>query len=129
LKIIGKVACGCLLLENFTPEFSPTLTGIAFSNAGIFYNLAFDILLFRKFVSCLIHFTKPIVAAVQGPAVGLGASTLCLCDVVLADENAWIQFPYPQQGLTPDGCASYLLPSLLNQSLVSCEALFCLLGC
>ena len=76
-------------------------------------------LFFRKFVNCLIHFPIPIIAAIQGPAVGLGAAMLCLCDIILSSEDACFHLPYPQQGLTPDGCSTFLLPHVVGQSMVS----------
>uniref|UniRef100_A0A673AP91 Chromodomain protein, Y-like n=1 Tax=Sphaeramia orbicularis TaxID=375764 RepID=A0A673AP91_9TELE len=48
----------------------------------------------RTFVNTFIQFRKPIVAAVNGPALGLGAALLPLCDVVWANEKAWFQTPY-----------------------------------
>ncbi|XP_072318291.1 chromodomain Y-like protein [Eucyclogobius newberryi] len=68
----------------------------------------------RSFVHCLVTFPKPLVAAVNGPAVGLGAAILALCDVVWANEKAWIQTPYAQYGHTPDGCSSYTLPLIMG---------------
>lgn len=68
----------------------------------------------RTFVNCLVHFPKPLVAAVNGPALGLGAAILALCDVVWANEKAWIQTPYAQYGHTPDGCSSYTFPLIMG---------------
>ncbi|KAJ0059466.1 hypothetical protein NL108_018460, partial [Boleophthalmus pectinirostris] len=68
----------------------------------------------RTFVNALVQFPKPLVAAVNGPAVGLGAAILGLCDVVWANEKAWIQTPYAQYGHTPDGCSSYTLPLIMG---------------
>ncbi|XP_033838296.1 chromodomain Y-like protein [Periophthalmus magnuspinnatus] len=68
----------------------------------------------RTFVNSLVQFPKPLVAAVNGPAVGLGAAILALCDVVWANEKAWIQTPYAQYGHTPDGCSSYTLPLIMG---------------
>ncbi|XP_061094856.1 chromodomain Y-like protein isoform X2 [Conger conger] len=60
----------------------------------------------RTFVNTFIQFKKPIIVAVNGPAVGLGASILPLCDVVWANEKAWFQTPYTTFGQTPDACSS-----------------------
>lgn len=68
----------------------------------------------RTFVNCLVQFPKPLVAAVNGPALGLGAAILALCDVVWANEKAWIQTPYTQYGHTPDGCSSYTFPLIMG---------------
>lgn len=66
-----------------------------------------------------IHFKKPIVVAVNGPALGLGASILPLCDVVWASEKAWFQTPCAALRLTPSGCSSYTFPQILGVALVS----------
>lgn len=68
----------------------------------------------RTFVNCLVQFPKPLVAAVNGPALGLGAAILALCDVVWANEKAWIQTPYTLYGHTPDGCSSYTFPLIMG---------------
>ncbi|XP_043921103.1 chromodomain Y-like protein [Protopterus annectens] len=68
----------------------------------------------RTFVQTFIQFKKPIIAAVNGPAVGLGASILPLCDVVWANEKAWFQTPYTTYGQTPDGCSSLTFPRTMG---------------
>ncbi|MEQ2196060.1 hypothetical protein XENOCAPTIV_023315 [Xenoophorus captivus] len=60
------------------------------------------------------EFRKPIVAAVNGPALGLGAALLPLCDVVWANEKAWFQTPYMFCGQTPDGCSSFTFPRIMG---------------
>ncbi|XP_056134627.1 chromodomain Y-like protein 2 [Lampris incognitus] len=78
----------------------------------------------RDFVLAFIHFKKPIVVAVNGPALGLGASILPLCDVVWASERAWFQTPCASHRLTPSGCSSYTYPQILGVALAN-EMLFC----
>ncbi|XP_033933010.2 chromodomain Y-like protein 2 isoform X2 [Pseudochaenichthys georgianus] len=78
----------------------------------------------REFVLAFIHFKKPIVAAINGPALGLGASILPLCDVVWASERAWFQTPCAALHLTPSGCSSYTFPQILGVALAN-EMLFC----
>ncbi|XP_074484678.1 chromodomain Y-like protein [Sebastes fasciatus] len=68
----------------------------------------------RTFVNTFIQFRKPIVAAVNGPALGLGAAILPLCDVVWANEKAWFQTPYASYGQTPDACSSFTLPCIMG---------------
>ncbi|XP_028909826.1 chromodomain Y-like protein isoform X1 [Ornithorhynchus anatinus] len=68
----------------------------------------------RNFVHTLIQFKKPIIAAVNGPAIGLGASILPLCDVVWANEKAWFQTPYTTFGQSPDGCSSLSFPRIMG---------------
>ncbi|CAL8353421.1 unnamed protein product [Merluccius merluccius] len=78
----------------------------------------------RDLVLAFIHFKKPIVVAVNGPALGLGASILPLCDVVWASEKAWFQTPCAALRLTPSGCSSYTFPQILGVALAN-EMLFC----
>ncbi|XP_041040928.1 chromodomain Y-like protein isoform X2 [Cetorhinus maximus] len=68
----------------------------------------------RSFVNTFIQFKKPIIVAVNGPAIGLGASILPLCDVVWANEKAWFQTPYTTFGQTPDGCSSLTFPRIMG---------------
>ncbi|XP_068941977.1 chromodomain Y-like protein 2 isoform X1 [Petaurus breviceps papuanus] len=78
----------------------------------------------RDFVRAFIQFKKPIVVAINGPALGLGASILPLCDIVWASEKAWFQTPYATIRLTPAGCSSYTFPQILGVALAN-EMLFC----
>uniref|UniRef100_A0A1A8F7R7 Chromodomain protein, Y-like n=2 Tax=Nothobranchius korthausae TaxID=1143690 RepID=A0A1A8F7R7_9TELE len=73
----------------------------------------------RTFVNTFIQFRKPIVAAVNGPALGLGAALLPLCDVVWANEKAWFQTPYTSYGQTPDACASFTFPRVMGLAAAS----------
>lgn len=70
-------------------------------------------------MKAFIQFKKPIVVAINGPALGLGASILPLCDIVWASEKAWFQTPYATIRLTPAGCSSYTFPQILGVALVS----------
>ncbi|XP_042124683.1 uncharacterized protein LOC121825630 [Peromyscus maniculatus bairdii] len=70
----------------------------------------------KNFVNTFIRFKKPIIAAVNGPAIGLGASILPLCDVVWANEKAWFQTPYTTFGQSPDGCSSFTFPKIMGEA-------------
>ncbi|XP_051580708.1 chromodomain Y-like protein 2 isoform X2 [Myxocyprinus asiaticus] len=78
----------------------------------------------RDFVKAFIHFKKPIVVAINGPALGLGASILPLCDIVWASDRAWFQTPCASLRMTPSGCSSYTFPHILGVALAN-EMLFC----
>ena len=54
---------------------------------------------------------KPVVAAVNGPAAGIGASLALACDLVVAAESAYFQLAFVNIGLVPDGGSSLLVPA------------------
>jgi len=66
------------------------------------------------FLNTLAQFKKPVVAAVNGPAVGVAATLLMHCDLVYASETAYLHFPFINLGLCPEFAASYLLPRFLG---------------
>lgn len=63
-----------------------------------------------RFLHCLAHFSKPLVAAVCGPAVGVGTTMLFHCDLVYAGENAAFSMPFVNLGLCPEAASSLLAP-------------------
>ncbi|MFZ3056295.1 MAG: enoyl-CoA hydratase [Smithella sp.] len=65
-----------------------------------------------QFIQALIHTTKPVVAAVAGPAVGIGTTLLLHCDLVYAAENARFSMPFAKLGLCPEFSSSLVLPQI-----------------
>ena len=63
-----------------------------------------------QFMTALRTFSKPVVAAVPGLAIGIGTTLLMHCDLVYATPQAKFAMPFTQLGLCPEFAASVLLP-------------------
>jgi enoyl-CoA hydratase/carnithine racemase len=67
-----------------------------------------------KFLYSLAHNAKPIVAAVDGIAIGIGTTLLFHCDYVIASTGASFSTPFIHLGLVPEGASSLLMPRALG---------------
>src|SRR5580704_16244496 len=67
-----------------------------------------------RLINALINFDKPIVAAVQGAAIGGGTTMLTHCDFVFAGQSAKFQMPFIKLALVPEFASSYSIPARIG---------------
>ena len=100
----GKAFCaGTDLLE-----MAETVDGTGTSRTG-----------FPAFVDVLQDFPKPLMAAVNGAAVGLGFTMLAHCDLVFVSDTARLLAPFTNMGVAPEAASSYLLPRRMGRQQAS----------
>eukprot|EP00123_Amoebidium_parasiticum_P008740 comp18994_c0_seq1/m.21340 comp18994_c0_seq1/g.21340 ORF comp18994_c0_seq1/g.21340 comp18994_c0_seq1/m.21340 type:complete len:316 (-) comp18994_c0_seq1:681-1628(-) len=68
-----------------------------------------------KFVNSFIDFPRPLVAAVNGPALGIAVTTLGLCDEVYSIKSATYNTPFKKLGQAPEGCSSFMFPRIMGE--------------
>jgi len=73
----------------------------------------------KSMISAFIQFPKLLIAVVNGPSIGIAATTAALCDVVYATDNAYFYTPFTLLGLCAEGSSSYTFPRILGTSKAS----------
>ncbi|MFA6967717.1 enoyl-CoA hydratase-related protein [Bosea sp. (in: a-proteobacteria)] len=110
------------LIEAFAAaEADPDIRAIVITGAGNCFTSGNDIRDFAAaagdgariamdFLTTISTATKPVIAAVEGFAVGIGTTMLLHCDLAFAGDSAIFRMPFVALGLSPEGASSYLLP-------------------
>lgn len=104
---------GCVLIQGNGDSFSAgnDLAEFAAINTGDSHRPAGN-----PWVSALARNTIPIVAAVQGRAVGVGATMLLHCDLVFVTADARLSVPFVNLALVPEAASSLLLPARIGHA-------------
>lgn len=69
-----------------------------------------------RFLKALTYFEKPLIAAVQGQAVGVGVTLLLHCDLVVAADDIRLSLPFLKLGLVPEAGSTLLLPQRIGHA-------------
>jgi 2-(1,2-epoxy-1,2-dihydrophenyl)acetyl-CoA isomerase len=72
--------------------------------------------IYHPIIAGVRRLEKPVVAAVNGPAVGIGASLAFACDLVLAAESAYFGLAFVNIGLMPDGGSTLFVPAAVGKA-------------
>jgi len=71
---------------------------------------------YHPIIAGIRRLEKPVVAAVNGPAVGIGCSLALACDIVLAAESAFFGLAFVNIGLMPDGGSTLFVPAAVGKA-------------
>ena len=72
-----------------------------------------------RFITTVVQAKKPIVAAVQGSAAGVGVTILLHCDLVYAADNAKLMMPFVNLGIVPEAGSTVILPALIGHQVAA----------
>jgi enoyl-CoA hydratase len=71
----------------------------------------------RELLQCMLELDVPVIAAVNGPAVGFGADLLALCDVVVMAEGAFLSDPHVRYGIPASPACQLVWPYLTSRAV------------
>jgi enoyl-CoA hydratase/carnithine racemase len=128
---LDRESYGALLHALDAARCNENIRAVVFSGAGDDFTAGNDLADFQglverpeefpalAFVRALAVFEKPMVAAVTGDAIGVGATMLFHCDLVYASPRARLRMPFVDLGLVPEAGASLLAPRLFGMARAS----------
>ena len=64
-----------------------------------------------------INFSKPLIIAINGHAIGASVTSATLCDTILAAEGVTFSTPFAALGIPPEGCSSIMFPKLMGEEI------------
>lgn len=111
-----------------TAERDPDVGVTVITGSGGYFSAGNDLADFRDnpdsrapfdLLRTLVEAEKPIIAAVEGVAVGIGASMLLHCDLAFAGRSTMFSLPFVTLGLTPEGGSTRLLPLIAGYKVAS----------
>lgn len=77
----------------------------------------------KEMIDAFINYPKLLIAVINGPAVGIAATSIALCDIIYCSDRATFEIPFIRLGFSMEGCSSILFPKLLGMNKTS-EMLF-----
>lgn len=101
----GKYYCSGNDLSIFTTKEAMTNIKKAAVDGG---------LLLEEFVNAFITFSKPLISAINGPAVGISVTLLGLFDLIIATDKASFYAPFTKIAQSPEACSSHTFPLLMG---------------
>lgn len=126
---LNKAMYAAVVQAMLKAEEEPAIRVVLFQAEGDFFTSGNDIADFTEiamgkveprdaaaspFLLALASATKPLVAAVQGHAVGVGTTMLLHCDMVVAADDAKLSVPFVNLALVPEAASSMLLPARIG---------------
>lgn len=105
----GKAFCSG---QNLSNAFNQAQSGF---DHQFIYNIVKEY--YNPLVMEITRCKKPVIALVNGPAVGAGAMLALICDFVLASEKAYFSQAFSNIGLIPDTGGTYFLPKLVGRQM------------
>jgi enoyl-CoA hydratase/carnithine racemase len=108
-------------------DASPAVAAVVLTGAGDTFSAGAhlgelpdpELKAFSAFTDALLDCRKVVIAAVNGPAIGIACTALAHCDIVVAATSATFATPFLRIAVTPEFASSYTLPAILGPALAA----------